>query len=89
MAFQSTPSLRKATNRTGPGLCDRLISIHTFLAEGDKSHMRELSQGQIFQSTPSLRKATIADVLCNNPRIISIHTFLAEGDEKHLTKSYE
>ena len=35
-AFQSTPSLRKATCREQENNSDRAISIHTFLAEGDK-----------------------------------------------------
>ena len=58
-----------------------LISIHTFLAEGDETGLAMTAKTIIFQSTPSLRKVTCesADVSCS--ATISIHTFLAEGDD--------
>ena len=56
--FQSTPSLRKATNRIYIVPIINYISIHTFLAEGDAALPSRGPVLAVFQSTPSLRKAT-------------------------------
>ena len=78
--FQSTPSLRKATESCLYNLVHSLISIHTFLAEGDTKYMSFTVCRLSFQSTPSLRKATEAGDSVLEQETISIHTFLAEGD---------
>ena len=57
-----------------------VISIHTFLAEGDDEDYFEPSEFDEFQSTPSLRKVTSSVLLMERHVQISIHTFLAEGD---------
>ena len=78
--FQSTPSLRKATERITTMRLQLVISIHTFLAEGDRTHGLCYQLTYQYQSTPTLRKATNS-VPCFIPvTIITIHTFLAEGD---------
>ena len=46
--FQSTPSLRKVTVRYSLHRADRLISIHTFLAEGDESDDQMISSSTYF-----------------------------------------
>ena len=56
--FQSTPSLRKATPAAPFLTADKIISIHTFLAEGDITNSFSKIHMKTFQSTPSLRKAT-------------------------------
>ena len=79
VAFQSTPSLRKATHIYDLITAGCVISIHTFLAEGDSvsiiHHLLSyisihtfLAEGDRF-SRPTADRADI-----------SIHTFLAEGD---------
>ena len=58
IVFQSTPSLRKVTCICNAWKHVRIISIHTFLTEGDERDIA-LSERKIrFQSTPSLRKVT-------------------------------
>ena len=57
-----------------------MISIHTFLAEGDKDLIgKDFADGR-FQSTPSSRKVTVNAMYTAANYDISIHTFLAEGD---------
>ena len=58
MAFQSTPSGGKATNRKARGIGNWLVSIHAFRGEGDDRARLTISQRQAFQSTPSGGKAT-------------------------------
>ena len=60
--FQSTPSLRKVTLTIIRFSVRSLISIHTFLAEGDRLFGTHKRQDVLFQSTPSLRKVTFNDV---------------------------
>ena len=57
--FQSTPSSRKVTCKMSLLYDKNHISIHTFLAEGDKYTIREIYDGIKFQSTPSSRKVTV------------------------------
>ena len=88
VVFQSTPSLRKVTHPLEPLEVTVLISIHTFLAEGDYYLFAIFLVMMAFQSTPSLRKVTL-----NRHRMfgicpISIHTFLAEGDFYVLASSH-
>ena len=83
MRFQSTPSLRKATVPSATFFGAMIISIHTFLAEGDVITNLRFPTQVAFQSTPSLRKATWQDGSVCIAQHISIHTFLAEGDSKY------
>ena len=61
-------------------LISRIISIHTFLAEGDETNYVAAKKVGLFQSTPSSRKVTMEIISCFENLCISIHTFLAEGD---------
>ena len=77
--FQSTPSLRKATVEFKREGNIPVISIHTFLAEGDN-----LSGGLDTEKGISIH-TFLAEGDYNNfesagEYTISIHTFLAEGD---------
>ena len=56
--FQSTPSSRKVTSESGVFRRKTAISIHTFLAEGDRNHTERSRKTMAFQSTPSSRKVT-------------------------------
>ena len=77
--FQSTPSLRKATEQFYHGLV-----YHTFQSTPSLRKatfgMKRYFDDDTFQSTPSLRKATVVVVISQLFGYISIHTFLAEGD---------
>ena len=57
-----------------------IISIHTFLTEGDFVQSLKKSHRRAFQSTPSLRKVTTLNLQGSENIFISIHTFLTEGD---------
>ena len=57
-----------------------VISIHTFLAEGDDTTRDRIQMLEPFQSTPSSRKVTGGCIYGYILLWISIHTFLAEGD---------
>ena len=63
-----------------PSSLGDLISIHTFLAEGDSAVASASTLPLAFQSTPSSRKVTDTQSNIGAEVIISIHTFLAEGD---------
>ena len=65
-----------------------MISIHTFLAEGDCVCSCVCSCTALFQSTPSSRKVTNTYRYKSTEWLISIHTFLAEGDKKTVCNSY-
>ena len=78
--FQSTPSLRKVTEVLQEKGIELIISIHTFLAEGDCT-------GSV---TSGCSPISIHTFLAEGDEpflaypvvlIISIHTFLAEGDQ--------
>ena len=57
-----------------------MISIHTFLAEGDWKEQYIPSVNYTFQSTPSSQKVTRKKIVVTSTQEISIHTFLTEGD---------
>ena len=77
--FQSTPSLRKATMYGHTFRGGRLISIHTFLAEGDLTALSH--GGMICISIHTFLAEGDQNAKEDKPkRFISIHTFLAEGD---------
>ena len=78
--FQSTHSLRSATDgHPVPGI-RRIVSIHALLAECDVETVRaEDLKGQ-FQSTHSLRSATTRHGFVSGNVSVSIHALLAECD---------
>ena len=86
--FQSTPSLRKVTINPQSLSLYKLISIHTFLTEGDRSRSTwhrgrldfnpHLPYGRwLHNAWEGVRK-----------RLISIHTFLTEGDITPFAKTH-
>ena len=79
-SFQSTHSLRSATNISEYWSWNDLVSIHALLAECDAFDLGNEIRKLKFQSTHSLRSATCLvcgdDVLCQ----VSIHALLAECD---------
>ena len=83
LQFQSTPSLRKVTIFL-QGTCNpNQISIHTFLAEGDRYRTYRISPYTDFN--PHLPCGRWRDLTKSRTTLyfISIHTFLAEGDCQH------
>ena len=61
-AFLSTPSARRATDRTFAFSIRYNISIHALREEGDVDSVIIIYRSVIFLSTPSARRATIATV---------------------------
>ena len=83
--FQSTRSLRSATQLVRHLTLPLCISIHALLAERDFARQFPLCKIPLFQSTRSLRSATRAQLrrvvrIC----LISIHALLAERDETEM-----
>ena len=87
LEFQSTPSLQKVTGAVHRAPRLSLISIHTFLTEGDTKRNIPDAYDQLFQSTPSSQKVTLSDDSIRHMLKISIHTFLTEGDSGALPTS--
>ena len=58
LAFQSTPSARRATQASLRDFMREAISIHALREEGDRRGCGGLPLLCIFQSTPSARRAT-------------------------------
>ena len=77
--FQSTPSLRKVTKEFFHVSLDEIISIHTFLAEGDLRLVCSSNKFSISIHT-FLTEGDVVSVRCAGAMVISIHTFLTEGD---------
>ena len=80
LIFQSTPSSRKVTGKRQGNWSINLISIHTFLAEGD-SKCKKIAQ-KFKHFNPHLPRGRWHEYrMGKRPKgEISIHTFLAEGD---------
>ena len=79
--FQSTPSSRKVTEYIPEVTVANVISIHTFLAEGDpRSHPRPSPSLCISIHTFLAEGDGALDFMDEFHVPISIHTFLAEGD---------
>ena len=78
-AFQSTPSLRKATFIVIPLFLVEIFQSTPSLRKATIPAYDRYSK-VTFQSTPSLRKATVLAMRSGYIKCISIHTFLAEGD---------
>ena len=81
-AFQSTPSLRKATFIVIPLFLVEIFQSTPSLRKATIPAYDRYSK-VTFQSTPSLRKATYGTWATRIIKDISIHTFLAEGDMEH------
>ena len=91
--FQSTPSLRKVTFSMLLTATKIVISIHTFLAEGDDIESWD-NQGWIISIHTFLAEGDMEFALMDVSVGISIHTFLAEGDRSilytmHQTKPFQ
>ena len=82
--FQSTHSLRSATQKNARLGQLEQVSIHALLAECD-TETGEWSCSQLrFQSTHSLRSATEMDRRLYDKVAVSIHALLAECDQNHV-----
>ena len=78
--FQSTLSVRRATQLAGYKISFSAISIHALREESD-SHLSWLTPHRcLFQSTLSVRRATDSTVLCWLALQISIHALREESD---------
>ncbi len=91
--FQSTHSLRSATNPPARAKRPMGVSIHALLAECDQVHHAGVCCVVMFQSTHSLRSATHDRRLGDVNYLVSIHALLAEcdgqpPDNKRNTKSF-
>ena len=78
--FQSTHSLRSATDIFDGVKPEAKVSIHALLAECDKAFVTDILAFGKFQSTHSLRSATVdasGDYIAG---LVSIHALLAECD---------
>ena len=82
--FQSTHSLRSATQQAGGFDAGSQVSIHALLAECDclPPHLRSVKS--LFQSTHSLRSATAGKPVRAANSEVSIHALLAECDSKSM-----
>ena len=78
--FQSTHSLRSATDVTPDKTVVCKVSIHALLAECDSEGRRQGSATVRFQSTHSLRSATSKHHHEEADKEVSIHALLAECD---------
>ena len=57
--FQSTLSVRRATQAAGEGFKEWIISIHALHEESDPVILPHKSETHLFQSTLSMRRATL------------------------------
>ena len=80
LAFQSRPSLRRATQIRNREQILHVVSIHALLAESDLLLRRRPNLRNGFQSTPSLRRATTRNRTLPAQPEVSIHALLAESD---------
>ena len=78
--FQSTPSSQKVTNRGLDFAKLLIISIHTFLAEGDRFLQFKNYDTKNFNPHTFLAEGDRREERLCTTAHISIHTFLAEGD---------
>ena len=79
-SFQSTPSLRSATEKLRKTTRSREVSIHALLAECDRLTPFNWAASFLFQSTHSLRSATTGYRHLYGKQLVSIHALLAECD---------
>ena len=78
--FQSTHSLRSATQDDAGFHPGHEVSIHALLAECDRRYADTTLQKSKFQSTHSLRSATCSGMQVLTKSAVSIHALLAECD---------
>ena len=78
--FQSTLSMRRATNGVWIETWVRHISIHALHEESDPSRSGMALKTNIFQSTLSMRRATHRDQQATVVDAISIHALHEESD---------
>ncbi len=57
--FQSTPSVKRATELITCYYQAKKISIHALCEEGDPDELERVYKQHIFQSTPSVKRATV------------------------------
>ena len=83
VAFLSTPSARRATDKTSYKFMFQGISIHALREEGDGDGKESIRNIVSFLSTPSARRATASRNIDGQRVIgISIHALREEGDNK-------
>ena len=80
--FQSTPSVRRATDDIAGKRRTVGISIHALREEGDVEPIIAGFIDRAFQSTPSVRRATAVGVDGSEFHPISIHALREEGDQQ-------
>ena len=80
VAFLSTLSLRRATQRQIEFERYSDFSIHALLAESDSTRSQPSKPRHFFLSTLSLRRATLLMWYQCNTVVFSIHALLAESD---------
>ncbi len=78
--FQSTLSMRRATETPAALQLDHVISIHALHEESDMSDNVNHPKHYEFQSTLSMRRATGHAQRSARPRPISIHALHEESD---------
>ena len=80
MQFQSTPSIRRATDRLHRAGLELLISIHALHTEGDAFDRRREQRQQISIHALHTEGDGQQPVFAIGPAIISIHALHTEGD---------
>ena len=85
-AFQSTLSMRRATQRHSKLYYRIAISIHALHEESDNSTTEKRSDC-LFQSTLSMRRATHRPMTLSTTSYISIHALHEESDRTPLTNA--
>ena len=79
-AFQSTPSVGRATTQSVKHEVHKTISIHALRGEGDGGLTAARGSIVPFQSTPSVGRATECRANLVERYLISIHALRGEGD---------
>ena len=85
-AFQSTPSVWRATCTKQEMQHASYISIHALRVEGDTEADGDYIYDGEFQSTPSVWRATFKEDYDAHPENISIHALRVEGDTVFLDR---
>ena len=78
--FQSTLSMRRATQIADINIGKLAISIHALHEESDDSQQCQQQGGELFQSTLSMRRATKTAIEHRLTHDISIHALHEESD---------
>ena len=88
LLFQSTLSVRRATEFSAANNGVRLISIHALREESDSKYGVTMTDAQKFQSTLSVRRATQRLHAGLNGSQISIHALREESDLNSIRAAY-